>query len=119
LLEWVRENKATERLALPTIDGLIIVDTREIVYCESEDSYSKIFLEAGKPIVVAQTLKKVETLLGGSKDFLRIHHSYLINLRFVRRYIRGDGGEVSLANGTTLPVSRTKKQEFLDRLKRL
>jgi two-component system LytT family response regulator len=119
LLELMETRKALERIALPTVDGYIIVDSREILYCESENNYTRFYVAGGKTFFVSKTLKKVEALLMNNKDFFRIHHSFLINLRYIQSYFKGDGGGIFLTNGKSLPVSRAKKQEFLDRLEKL
>ena len=119
MLELLDTRKGAERIALPTIDGLIIVDTNDILYCESENNYTRFHIANGKSVFISKTLKKVESLLIGDTNFFRSHHSFIINLKYLQRYVRGDGGEVLLANGKTLPVSRTKKQEFLDKLDKL
>src|SRR5258708_3718340 len=119
LLELIENSKSSERIALPTIDGLIIVDIKDILYCESENNYTRFHLINEKTLFVSKTLKKVEALLMNDKDFFRIHHSFVINLRYIQRYFKGDGGEISLSNGKNLPVSRTKKPAFLDRLTNL
>ena len=119
LMELMENRKPSERIALPTIDGLIIIDLKDILYCQSENNYTRFHLVNGKTFFVSKTLKKAEVLLMNDKDFFRIHHSFIINLRYIQRYYKGDGGEISLINGKNLPVSRTKKQEFLDRLEKL
>ena len=119
LLELMEGRKSLERIALPTIDGLIIVDIKDILYCESENNYTRFYLVDGKALFVSKTLKKVEALLTGNQDFFRIHHSFIVNLRYIQRYYKGDGGEVCLTTGKSFPVSRTKKQDFLDRLEKL
>ncbi len=119
LLESIESRKATERIALTTFDGMIVIEIRDILYCESENNYTRFHLVSGKVILVSKTLKKVEELLSNESDFLRIHHSFIINIRYVERYLKGDGGEICLTNGKSLPVSRTKKQEFLSRLEKL
>ena len=119
MLEFLDTKKTAERIALPAIDGLIIVDTNDILYCESENNYTRFHITNGKSVFISKTLKKVELLLISNTNFFRSHHSFIINLRYVQRYCKGDGGEVILANGQTLPVSRTKKQQFLDKLEKL
>lgn len=119
LLELMEGKKTTGRIALPTIDGLIMIDTKDIVYCESENNYTRFHLVNNKTVFVSKTLKRVETLLENDDSFFRIHHSFIINLLFLQRYIKGDGGEVVMANGQTLTVSRIKKTEFLERLDKL
>ncbi len=119
LLQSVRSGKKTGKIAISTVEGLVMVDTGEIVYCESENNYTRIHLSSGKRILVSKTLKKVEELLMSHTHFFRIHNSYLINLDFMQQYIKGDGGEVVLSGGQQLPVSRLKRAEFLDMLEKL
>ena len=69
-------------------------------------------------MIISKSLKEVEEVLQGN-NFCRIHHSYVINMQFVDRYIRGEGGEVIMANGVHLPISRTRKQEFLSLLEKI
>jgi two-component system, LytTR family, response regulator len=111
--------KNNKRFAVPSSEGLIMVDTDNIVYCESDSAYCKIFFNNNpKPLLISKTLKEVEDVLSPT-DFCRIHNSYLINLKAVQRYIRGEGGEVVLNNGQHLPVSRTRKQDFLSLLEKI
>jgi two-component system LytT family response regulator len=63
-------------------------------------------------IFVAKTLKEFEELLPGA-HFFRIHHSYIINKNHMRKYLKGDGGQVVMSNGVMLDVSRRKKEEFM------
>jgi len=119
LIEYIEKKKPSEKIALPAIDGLLIVDTREIFYCESENNYTRFYLANGKNIFVSKTLKKVETLLTEYKNFYRIHHSFIINLDYLQRYLKGDGGKVILTNGKSISVSRGKRQDFLNRLEKL
>jgi len=119
LLNALDIKKNAERITLSTVEGLLFVDTREIMYCESENNYTRFHLADNKVIVVSKTLKKVEELLSGNADFFRIHQSYLVNLNYVQRYIKGDGGELVMKNGDNLLVSRSKKGAFLELLERL
>lgn len=118
LLTYLQTQRAGDRIALPTMEGLQIIHSEEIYYCESDGGYTRFALKNGQIILISKTLKEVEEVLE-SKGFCRVHHSYLINLRYVQRYIRGDGGEVVMANNKTLPVSRNKKQEFLSLLEKI
>jgi len=117
-VEYLTRQKMGDRIALPTSDGLQILQSEEIWYCESEGGYTRFFLTSGKISLISKTLKEVEDVLE-VKGFCRVHHSYLINLRYVQKYIRGDGGEVMMANGKNIPVSRNKKQEFLNFLEKI
>ena len=103
------------KLALPTNDGLLFIKVNDIVYCEASSNYTQIFMHDGKKHLVSRTLKEYEDILGES-SFFRIHHSYLINLNLVKKYVRGEGGYVVMNNDTSLDVSKRKKEAFLDRI---
>ena len=112
LLGLLEGKRSEKRFAVSTSEGLIMLNAADIVYCESDGPYCKFYFATNKPLTTSKTLKEAEEFLQDC-DFFRIHHSYLINMKFVDRYIRGEGGEVVLTNGKKLPVSRTKKQDFL------
>lgn len=99
-------------VALPTLEGLEFVEVDDILHCESSSNYTYIYLTTGEKILVSKTLKELETLLTGH-HFCRVHHSHMVNLKHVRRYIRGKGGELVLKDGTVVPVSRAKKEDLL------
>lgn len=101
-------------MAFPTTDGLIFVEDQEIIYCESDSNYTTIYLTNKRKSIISRTLGDIEGML--SKDiFCRIHHSYLINIKHLHRYIKGNGGYVELSEENFVKVSSRKKQEFLDR----
>jgi two-component system LytT family response regulator len=119
LLGLINSKKETNRFAVPTVEGLIMVNADEILYCESDSAYCKFFFIDNRPmLIISKTLKEVEETLTGC-GFFRIHHSYLINMKYFQKYVRGEGGEVVMNNGMRLPVSRTKKQDFMNMLNRM
>lgn len=107
-----------DKISLPSNDGLIIVEIKDIVRLEAAGNYSTVFLSQGETIIVTKTLNQFEDILAGL-DFVRVHNTHLINLRFVKKYQRGQGGVVTMHNGTVIAVSRTRKNEFMERLKSL
>ncbi|MEZ4759900.1 MAG: LytTR family DNA-binding domain-containing protein [Flavobacteriales bacterium] len=113
-----RTDGAGGKLALPVSDGLELVDPAEILYCESDSNYTVVHQQGKKRLVISRTLKEFEDMLK-DRGFVRVHHSYLINTRHVKKYIRGEGGEVIMEDGTNVAVSRRKKQELMDSLARL
>ncbi len=115
---YLTRQKVGDRIALPTMEGLQILQSEDIYYCESDGGYTHFFLTNGKNVLISKTLGEVESVLE-SKGFCRVHHGYLINLRYVQRYVRGDGGEVIMTNNKNIPVSRNKKQEFLNFLEKI
>jgi two-component system LytT family response regulator len=104
------------RLALPSNDGLVFVNVDHILYCEASGNYTNIHMEDARKFIVSRTLKDYEDMLV-DLDFFRIHNSYLINLNAIKKYIRGEGGQVVMANEQALDVSKAKKKGFLERIK--
>jgi two-component system LytT family response regulator len=112
------KNGSTEnfKLALPTSDGLIFVKVNDILYCEAHNNYTEIVMSDNKRYVVSRTLKEYDEMLG-EQNFYRIHHSYLINLNGIKKYVRGEGGYVIMSNDKPLDVSKRRKEGFLSRIK--
>jgi two-component system LytT family response regulator len=108
-----------ERLALPSPEGLRMLLVKDILYCVAEGESTSIhLLNTPVPSLVCRSLKEVEGLLK-NKGFFRVHHSYLINLNHMDRYIKGDGGDIIMSDGSCIPVSRQRKQEFMERIEKL
>lgn len=113
LKQSLRESKSQDdKIAVPTSDGLEFIIVKNIIHIESSANYSKIFLTDGKHILVTRLLKEFEDILLPYR-FFRVHNSHLINLNHIRKYIRGEGGQVLMQDGTTIDVSRRRKEEFL------
>ncbi len=104
--------KQPRRITIPTANGLQFINLEDIMYLEASNNYTNIYLSASQKYLVSRTLKDFEDLLP-AETFLRIHHSTIINIFYVERYIRGDGGQVVMRNGIWLDVSKRKKSEFL------
>ncbi|MBM3434670.1 MAG: response regulator transcription factor [Bacteroidetes bacterium] len=118
-LEVLLSNKNSfEKIALPTLDGIIFVKIKEIVRCESDNNYTGIFLKSGEKIMVSRTLKEYDDMLTPF-NFFRIHKSHLINLGFLARYKKGEGGFVIMEDGAELEVSRRRKEEFLEAIQNI
>lgn len=100
------------RIAVPTNSGLEFLKVENIIYLEANINYTHIFLKDGRKHTVSRTLKDFEEMLS-TDTFLRIHHSHIINKNFAEKYIRGEGGQVVLSNGTVLDIAKRKKSEFL------
>ena len=100
------------RIALSTLEGLLFINVCDIIYCESNGPYTHFILKQANKIVTSKHLKDYENLLSGY-DFFRIHKSYLVNLREIQKYIRGEGGQLIMSNGAALSVSKQRKEDFL------
>ena len=113
-----RKQHKEQKITLPTLEGLEFVPVSEIVHCQSDSNYSNIFLLSGKKLMVSRTLKFLEETLQ-DHAFLRVHHSHLVNLQHIERYIRGDGGILVMADGAEVTVARSRKEILLEACKNL
>lgn len=103
------------RVALTTAEGIHLYYVKSIVRCASDGNYTTVFFEDKSKLLVAKTLKELETLLS-TYQFERIHKSHLINLEHLRRYYNRFAGEVEMSDGALLPVAQRKKAQLLDLL---
>lgn len=119
LLQTMKQNnKATpQRIALTTGDGLIFVPTADIIYCEAESNYTNVVLTSGKKILVSKVLKDIEEVLSGA-DFYRVHSSFLININRIKKLVRGEGGYIIMDNDDAVSISRSKRQEFMEKFEK-
>lgn len=100
------------RICLSTIEGFEFVNTTDILYCEAEGSYTKFVLNTNRKLLVSKHLKEYENLLIESQ-FLRVHNSYLINLKEVKKYVKTEGGYIVMSNNDIVSISRNKRELFL------
>ncbi len=103
---------ALQKIALPTFEGFELVPIDSILHCEADSNYTHIILKQGSKFLISRTLKEVEELLEGH-SFLRVHHSHLVNLNEIIRYVRGEGGYVIMSDNTSITVSRSRKDALL------
>lgn len=115
LLRNIKQPSTEQRIALPNKDGYEFAEVSHIIYCHAEGAYTKVYLDNKKFILVSKTLGDIEELLP-TDLFQRIHHSTVVNLKFVSHFIRTDGGYVKLNTGEQLTVSKSKKEALMDRL---
>lgn len=116
LLEQNTRQAAPDKIPLSTSSGLMFVKIGDILYCESSGNYTHFFMQDEKKIVVSRQLGEYERLL--PENFIRIHDKYIINLQYIKEYIKGSGGEVVLENGKELPVASRRKEDFLARFEK-
>lgn len=119
LLENINERmNAKTRLALHSRDKVDVVEITNIVRCESDDNYTRFFLENGKKILVSKTLKEYDNLLS-DHGFLRIHQSHLINPQHIIEFVKTDGGHLLMKDGKEAPVSHRKREVVTKYLEKL
>ena len=100
------------RISVPVFDGIEIVECSDIIYCKSDSNYTELVLTNGKKMIASKTLKHFSNILSTSK-FFRIHKSYLVNLKHIKKYLKRDGGELVVVNNDIVPISRNKRDEIL------
>jgi two-component system LytT family response regulator len=107
-----------KKLAVNTTESLTLLNVNDIVRCESNRNYTFIYLVNKKKLIVSKTLMDFEDVLS-KYNFLRIHKSHLINVNFMEKYMKSDGGYVVLMDGTKLPVAIRKKEYLFRELEKL
>ncbi|HOZ74673.1 MAG TPA: LytTR family DNA-binding domain-containing protein [Flavobacterium sp.] len=117
LIENIRKKVDNyKRIALSTADGIHVFEVSDIIRCEGEDNYTTFYIKNNKPVIISRTLKEYEDLLG-EYGFERIHQSHLINLAYLKSYIKKDGGYVVMADNANLPISQRKKERLQELIK--
>ena len=108
-------SKVISKLAMPTMEGLQMVLIDSIISCESDSNYTILRLKDNHRLIVSRTLKDIEEMLE-DHSFARVHHSYMVNLNEIEKYVKGEGGYLLMSDGTTVDVSRSKKEMLLRKL---
>ncbi|MEP6951298.1 MAG: LytTR family DNA-binding domain-containing protein [Ginsengibacter sp.] len=106
---------AISKIALPTMEGLQMVRVDSVISCASEGNYTIFFLKAQKKLVVSRVLKEIEAILE-DHSFARVHNSYIVNLNEIEKYIKGEGGYLVMSDGSSVDVSRSRKESLLKKL---
>lgn len=112
------QNGAIDKIAVPSADGIEFYAINDIIYCKSKGSYTTLYMKNNRKQLVSRNLKDFEDMLTGS-GFCRVHHSYLINMKHIQKYCKGEGGYVILSDGYHVDISRRRKDEFLKILDRV
>jgi two-component system LytT family response regulator len=119
-MDQVFKNKQTQprnkilkdKIAVADLEGVELIPHDEIVYCKSDGNYSTLFLVGNRKLTVSKALKHFSNNLPGTQ-FIRIHKSYLVNLNYIKKYLKIGGGELVMTNDDVLPVSRIYRTELL------
>ena len=109
-------NDQNKKIALPFTDKIEYVEIKNIIHCQGEANYTRIFLNTPKELLVSKPLIEIEELLMGF-GFIRTHKTHVINKKHVRSFIKTDGGYLKMSNGISVPVSRRKRESVLSELK--
>ncbi|HPE34738.1 MAG TPA: LytTR family DNA-binding domain-containing protein [Bacteroidales bacterium] len=118
LLENIKKTTESPKIILTTADKIHLISVNNIIRCESDNYYTRLFFTDGNTLLVSKTLKEVEKLLSDF-DFIRPHKSHLVNVHFIRGFLKHDGGFMLMSDGTEVPVARRKKEMVLEVLNQL
>jgi two-component system, LytTR family, response regulator len=105
--------KQNKKIILKNQESIFLFNVDDIIYCQSDGSYTHFVTCDSQKITVSKLLKDYDALLSGS-GFLRIHRSHLINLKHIKRFDRQDGGYVVMSNETQIPVSTSGRERLLE-----
>tara|TARA_B110000238_G_scaffold196261_1_gene236720 strand:- start:685 stop:1437 length:753 start_codon:yes stop_codon:yes gene_type:complete len=111
-------NKVSQKISLHTSEKIIVLELSEIVRCNSDNNYTTFHLKNGQKILVSKTLKYYADMLK-EHQFLRVHQSHLINTRYIKEFIKSDGGYLILKDKSNIPVSVRKRNEVIETLNNL
>jgi two-component system LytT family response regulator len=100
------------KIPVPDCDGIELVSPDEIIYCKSDSNYCELNLIGNRKILASKTLRYFGEILP-EDIFIRIHKSYLVNLKHVKKYMKREGGELLMVNNDCIPVSRNHRDEIL------
>ncbi len=107
-----------EKMSISAVDGIHFINIKDIVRCAGEDNYTHIFLSNKQKIIVSKTIKEYEKLLQ-PMNFYRVHKSHLVNLNYISKFVKGEGGYLIMEDGMQIEVSRRRKAAFMEQLKKL
>ncbi len=111
----LENQQKVKKIVLPTAQGYEMVAIDEIIRCEADNTYTTFYLTDSTKRLVTKTLKLYEELLV-DHNFFRCHQSHLVNLNFVKLYYKGEGGALEMTDGSSVDVSRRKKDELIQLL---
>ncbi|MFI5192847.1 MAG: LytR/AlgR family response regulator transcription factor [Chitinophagales bacterium] len=106
-------NHHFSKIAIPTAEGFELIPADQVIRCEANDNYCHLYLKTRDKITATRTLKEMEEQLLDFPSFVRVHHSHLVNLNEVKKYVRGEGGYLVMTDGAVVNVSRSRKTELL------
>ena len=115
LVQKLTQPSNNKSIALPTLEGLQLVPLDSIISCSSSSNYTILRIKQLPRLIISKTLKEIEGLLD-DHQFLRVHHSHVVNLNEIRKYLRGEGGQLIMSDGSSVDVSRSRKEILLNKL---
>lgn len=117
-LDLIRDSyhrRPLSHIAVSTAEAIEFIKIEDIVLLRADRAYTNIVLNNGSTVIASKYMKEYEDMLAGNTDFFRSHRSYIVNLKMVARYNKGDGGSIEMLNGAEVPISKDLKDEFVSK----
>jgi two-component system, LytTR family, response regulator len=105
-----------EKMSISALDGVYFINIKDILRCEAEDNYTHIYMKNGEKLTASKTIKYYEDMLS-DVNFYRVHKSHLVNLNYMRKFVKGDGGYLIMDDAKKIEVSRRRRPAFMEKLK--
>jgi two-component system LytT family response regulator len=118
LLDSFKKEINPKKLVLKTTESIHIIDINNILFCQSDNSYTTFYIENNEKIVVSKSIGEYEDLLADF-SFFRPHQSFLVNLNHVKKIDKSDGGFIIMKNKKEIPVSVRQKKKLISLLESL
>ena len=109
---------AFRKISISALDGIYFINISDILRLEAEDNYTHIFLNNGDRITASKTIKAFEDLLIPF-NFYRVHKRHIINLNYMRKFVKGDGGYLIMDDDMKIEVSRRRRPAFMEQMRKL
>lgn len=110
--------KKAKKIAIPLIGKTVFVNIKDVYYCKSDGNYTTLFLENGKKYLYSKKIKDVYEIFN-SDEIIRVHQSYLVNINYVKEYVKSEGYYLVLENNKTIPVSKPNRAYILQAIKNI
>jgi two-component system LytT family response regulator len=116
--QYTSHPNSFEKMSIAALDGIHFVKIREIVRFEAEDNYTHIFMDNGQRITASKTIKAYEDMLTPF-NFYRVHKRHVINMNYMKKFVKGDGGYLIMDDDMRIEVSRRRRPAFMTQLRML
>jgi two-component system LytT family response regulator len=111
-------NQQDKRIVLKTWENIYIINLKDVIRCQADKNYTYFYFTNREKVIVSRTLKEYEDILT-EYGFMRVHRSHLVNLNYIERFDKSEGGYVFTIDGSKLEVSHRKKDALLEYIDRL
>lgn len=106
------------KLALATNNGLVFIEIKNIMHCEANGKTTWVYINGQEKILASKNLGEFDSFLN-EYNFIRVHHSHLVNMNYIKSYKPGRTGTVIMTDDMEIDVSQRKKDDFLKKLNKI